>query len=1137
LVSVTAPNKKGGRLEQTKTDFAAILGSAVAFLLAVCGVIFEPVTVDSTRPTHSNAPASIGSGSTADARLWDDPFVVFPDTSEYKYEALNLPDDTQVLVLLVPASTRLYEEDRESRLRLRFAIQHALLDQGYEPIQGGLLFALEAPFSNDEDNGPTKTDGHSLNKAPIQFFRLRQTAKQSSTKTSCDRYSLVTVIWLPDEAFSGCPRQNVMNVIVGNLDKQLTTCQVPAGNRQYALLGPWDSDELPYFENLPVPASYAGKPPWIVSYRATVADQRLPHLLAGRDFSSPANPSLPIEERAYLESKDGNTRIIRTLRPWILDDDLCKALVQEIRRRGTLSLHSRAINVWVFSEWDTLYGRALVQSFRASANGPGNSTSAIEKRDSEPRETSPTPRPSSADDPGYPNPPISITVVPYLRGLDGASTLYSDRYLRPSANDKEESTKQKERELEYPEGTTQFDYIRRLTSSLLEPRAPFLKALTQPDAIVIFGSDVYDKLVLLKFLKQELETCTYLTTDLDALYWHPHYLEYTHDLVVASAFPLAMRPSSCGLGESVDSSTDTAVELRDSYQSATYLAVSRLTYSANKPIDEALLRLNELPITCRIGNTEPLPLVNPSPTASSSTPAKLVDYWGALILWLNFSLQEIREGVSPFLSMMVQLLVVGLGITALCFDIPSRTRFPQRAADELWNWALSFIPEGAHAGLLALRRCLRRKWLLVPAIRWLTAKEQLRFHAASSAESPVQVAGCPGNLGDDNLEDRAAEILKHYRTQLQEARTKRQLGEVALYLLSDLFNLRTFRAGKPMATVTDTTLPPDIKPFAQYLFGEFRWLSSSRYLGSSPGLFGSLTHFVRTNLPSLGFFVASSVGVILLVIVCIQPVPFMVGSETRTYWVRVLRWIVESSALLVTFFVFYRVCFEQRRFRRLIQALANLVPKTSGLSNRQLLILIARSGEQVGNLSTIPCALVFLLFIAHLRPLGGVALGIEELCLLLWGPVMLFYSFLKLRSTATGARADVRKAYQREKMIAMRLMVRLRSFATDAGPIQDDLESLKSDIQRFVSRNSTLPQGRWVEDVYKELHTENVRNRLYVYLETWTDRNQQILEEVDDCQQGVLAPLLGSPILSALLIPVGGAGGISLVAWLVSFLR
>jgi hypothetical protein len=72
-------------MEQTKTDFAALLGSAIAFFVAVWGVIFSPVTVDSVRPARFAAKGDAKNSDVADARLWDDPFVVFQDNSKYQF--------------------------------------------------------------------------------------------------------------------------------------------------------------------------------------------------------------------------------------------------------------------------------------------------------------------------------------------------------------------------------------------------------------------------------------------------------------------------------------------------------------------------------------------------------------------------------------------------------------------------------------------------------------------------------------------------------------------------------------------------------------------------------------------------------------------------------------------------------------------------------------------------------------------------------------------------------------------------------------------------------------------------------------------------------------------------------------------
>jgi hypothetical protein len=147
---------------------------------------------------------------------------------------------------------------------------------------------------------------------------------------------------------------------------------------------------------------------------------------------------------------------------------------------------------------------------------------------------------------------IQVTVIPYLRGLDGASSLYRASYgevsegSTPKNLQDQNSGSHRSNLIEAAEGTTQFDYIRRLTRESFTHNVPFWPQIERPGAVVVFGTDIYDKLVLLEFLRQQLRNCLYLTTDLDALYWHPHYLRFTRGLIVASAFPLEMSATLCG---------------------------------------------------------------------------------------------------------------------------------------------------------------------------------------------------------------------------------------------------------------------------------------------------------------------------------------------------------------------------------------------------------------------------------------------------------------------------------------------------------------------------------------------------------------------------------------------------------------
>ena len=65
----------------------------------------------------------------------------------------SLPADGDTLFLVVPTKTQQYEEDRENRIRIRYAIQRALIDQGFAAEPGYLLSSLEfaLPFRSDDN--------------------------------------------------------------------------------------------------------------------------------------------------------------------------------------------------------------------------------------------------------------------------------------------------------------------------------------------------------------------------------------------------------------------------------------------------------------------------------------------------------------------------------------------------------------------------------------------------------------------------------------------------------------------------------------------------------------------------------------------------------------------------------------------------------------------------------------------------------------------------------------------------------------------------------------------------------------------------------------------------------------------------
>ena len=63
------------------------------------------------------------------------------------------------------------------------------------------------------------------------------------------------------------------------------------------------------------------------------------------------------------------------------------------------------------------------------------------------------------------------------------------------------------------------------------------------------------------------------------------------------------------------------------------------------------------------------------------------------------------------------------------------------------------------------------------------------------------------------------------------------------------------------------------------------------------------------------------------------------------------------------------------------------------------------------------------------------------------------------------------------------------------------------------------------------------RDRLCEYLKSVIGRDQSFVKQLGENRTGVLAPLLSNPVTAALMIPIGGAGSLSVIEWIVSNAR
>ena len=172
--------------------------------------------------------------------------------------------------------------------------------------------------------------------------------------------------------------------------------------------------------------------------------------------------------------------------------------------------------------------------------------------------------------------PATLQVFTYLRGLDGAvpgDKSNSDDKGEP-AGEKAKADKDNTGQIDPlrgrnmesipASGRSQIDYLRRMQGRLTafheeRRRRAGEEGIT---AIGVIGSDIYDKLLILRALKKHFPDASFFSTDLDASLSLPSEYPTTRNLLVASHFGLELHPDV----------QRAAPPFRDSYQTSTYFS-------------------------------------------------------------------------------------------------------------------------------------------------------------------------------------------------------------------------------------------------------------------------------------------------------------------------------------------------------------------------------------------------------------------------------------------------------------------------------------------------------------------------------------------------------------------------------------
>jgi len=465
------------------------------------------------------------------------------------------PDSKQLAVLAVSLRGGTLSEAIELRRRLRTATVSALARRGAFADQEGNLSYLFLPFLAD-----LKRPGISLIDAiddeagfvpvPYEFFStVRDTTDMATT------YQDVLVFWLDDRLFPGPGT-------VAGLAELIAAVAPPEETEKLdpLLLGPSSSAILAKI-----------LPELKTAQTCTAKDQKFHQEIA---LSCGKAETLVRRMRIYSPLATEPTTVAKarlespSVEPVTSDDGkLMAALRDELSLRGINLSGKNGDRIALVTELDTPYGKAMIDNFKGTYNQKSAATVAV----------------------------ADPFVRFYLRGLDGEL---------PGSNGSRTAATEGPRgplpngALEKAEGRELYDYLRRLGEDLWKEDQQLRRSGGRLRAIGIFGSDYYDKQLLLQALRPWFPDAVFFTTDFDARFLQPTQQTSNRNLVIASSFDLRLREDLQG----------PLPPFRDTYSTATFLG-ALLALGPCTPNTPSCRALETLRQSAENGELEPEPLL------------------------------------------------------------------------------------------------------------------------------------------------------------------------------------------------------------------------------------------------------------------------------------------------------------------------------------------------------------------------------------------------------------------------------------------------------------------------------------------------------------------------------------------------
>lgn len=550
-----------------RSDSKLALAGSVGLILAIATVVLTQPPLQSSRPAGDSTKQTVRE-NTVPARLWEDPLEAVERAKEKNLKTINPTyqpgsfapvrqkivernptEQSSIDILIVTTAGGPYAEDKETRVRDRYAIASALGVACYVPEEEEhLLYVKWAVAGKDH-------------RIPYEWYRARKT-RNCSENIDKDRAQAVLVLWVTSEILQKPPLDRLKHLVESLLcraDERGEKCDHSSVGKKahirVKVIGPRSSSD---FRDWLEEAASNKKPkldwptankkielysPWATA---------MPKLLSINGDSKKEASSCKPQEKCFTGLvgilDKANIKLKYSIGS---DDQLATALVEELERRK-VELGKDAIVL--IGEWDSFYGRALPIEFRAAVcSRIASRISTVREKsfyvvnEKEQRIEKECHTLENALDlqvtnqKNYDDLELNVLRYSYLRGLDGqVPGVKQDKSSSKNERDNGESKKEYPLDvqfLERPVGPSQLDYTRRLVDRIARETA---ERKNKVRAVGILGSDAYDALLILQALRDRFSTATFFVTDLDARLAYPEEYRWTRNLVIASHFGLEL---------------------------------------------------------------------------------------------------------------------------------------------------------------------------------------------------------------------------------------------------------------------------------------------------------------------------------------------------------------------------------------------------------------------------------------------------------------------------------------------------------------------------------------------------------------------------------------------------------------------